>query len=167
MATPMAEDTTFKDDQFAFMSTEDIQRTSFLLDNEISILKEELQRTNLELDSFKEKIKLNKQFPYWLAILLKNSLEFKLIRDCILMVDSITFGQEMVNILVSGEEYDKVFNHLDMLNAPLEDFTTANVVAWHGTRIEGFIVLKKYQQVHGDLKLRGRLESVSFMEDQI
>ncbi|GJT91606.1 putative reverse transcriptase domain-containing protein [Tanacetum coccineum] len=38
----------------------------------------------------------------------------------ILMVDSITFGQEMVNILVSGEEYDKVFNHLDMLNAPLE-----------------------------------------------
>ncbi|GJT96184.1 hypothetical protein Tco_1091702 [Tanacetum coccineum] len=65
MATPMAEDTTsFEDDQFAFMSTEDIQRTSFLLDNEISILKEELQRTNLELDSFKEKIKLNKQFPY-------------------------------------------------------------------------------------------------------
>ncbi|GJS33267.1 reverse transcriptase domain-containing protein [Tanacetum coccineum] len=38
----------------------------------------------------------------------------------ILMVDSITFGHEMVNILVSGEEYDKVFNHLDMLNAPLE-----------------------------------------------
>ncbi|GKC72122.1 hypothetical protein Tco_1118005 [Tanacetum coccineum] len=65
MATPMAEDTTsFKDGQFAFMSTKDIQRTSFLLDNEISILKEELQRTNLELDSFKEKIKLNKQFPY-------------------------------------------------------------------------------------------------------
>ncbi|GJZ97858.1 hypothetical protein Tco_0670311 [Tanacetum coccineum] len=38
----------------------------------------------------------------------------------ILMVDSITFGHEMVNILVSGEEYDKVFNHLDMLNAPFE-----------------------------------------------
>ncbi|GJW21691.1 hypothetical protein Tco_0032313 [Tanacetum coccineum] len=38
----------------------------------------------------------------------------------VLMVDSITFGQEMVNILVSGKEYDKVFNHLDMLNAPLE-----------------------------------------------
>ncbi|GJS35905.1 hypothetical protein Tco_0534287 [Tanacetum coccineum] len=65
MATLIAEDTTsFKDDQFAFMSTEDIQRTSCLLDNEISILKEELQRTNLELDSFKEKIKLNKRFPY-------------------------------------------------------------------------------------------------------
>ncbi|GJX53429.1 hypothetical protein Tco_0281798 [Tanacetum coccineum] len=102
----MAEDTTFEDDLFAFMSTKDIQRTSCLLDKEISILKEELQRTNLELDSFKEKIKLNKQFPYY-------------------------------------------------------------VVAWHGTRIEGFIMLKKYQQVHGDLKLRGRLESVSFMEDQI
>ncbi|GJY40194.1 hypothetical protein Tco_0427464 [Tanacetum coccineum] len=28
--------------------------------------------------------------------------------------------QEMVNILVSGEEYDIVFNHLDMLHAPLE-----------------------------------------------
>ncbi|GJY48066.1 hypothetical protein Tco_0438022 [Tanacetum coccineum] len=65
----------------------------------------------------------------------------------ILMVDSITFGQEMVNILDSEKEYDKVFNHLDMLNAPLKDFTTA-----------------KYK---GDLKLRGRLESVSFMEDQI
>ncbi|GJV04441.1 hypothetical protein Tco_1338010 [Tanacetum coccineum] len=36
MATPMEEDTTsFEDDQFAFMSTEDIQRTSCLLDNEI------------------------------------------------------------------------------------------------------------------------------------
>ncbi|GJZ18916.1 hypothetical protein Tco_0555506, partial [Tanacetum coccineum] len=38
----------------------------------------------------------------------------------ILMVNSITFGHEMVNILVSGKEYDKVFNHLDILNAPLE-----------------------------------------------
>ncbi|GJU04700.1 hypothetical protein Tco_1121130 [Tanacetum coccineum] len=38
----------------------------------------------------------------------------------VLMVDSITFGHEMVNILVSGEEYDIVFNHLDMLNAPFE-----------------------------------------------
>ncbi|GJR87806.1 hypothetical protein Tco_0211817 [Tanacetum coccineum] len=28
--------------------------------------------------------------------------------------------QEMVNILVSGEAYDKVFNHLDMLYAPIE-----------------------------------------------
>ncbi|GKD73098.1 reverse transcriptase domain-containing protein [Tanacetum coccineum] len=28
--------------------------------------------------------------------------------------------QEMVNILVSGEAYDKVFNHLGMLHAPLE-----------------------------------------------
>ncbi|GJZ60634.1 hypothetical protein Tco_0616450 [Tanacetum coccineum] len=69
----MAEDTTsFEDDQFAFMSTEDIQRTSCLLDNEISILKEELQRTNLELDSFKEKIKLNKQFPYLLVLLVQS-----------------------------------------------------------------------------------------------
>ncbi|GJW81531.1 putative ribonuclease H-like domain-containing protein [Tanacetum coccineum] len=38
----------------------------------------------------------------------------------ILIVDSITFGHEMVNILVSGEEYDKLFNHLDMLNAQFE-----------------------------------------------
>ncbi|MFS7986409.1 26S proteasome regulatory subunit 6A [Helianthus anomalus] len=71
MATPMVEDTSFEDDQLASMSTEDIQRASRLLDNEIRILKEELQRTNLELDSFKdkikenqEKIKLNKQLPY-------------------------------------------------------------------------------------------------------
>ncbi|KAI7730337.1 hypothetical protein M8C21_025094, partial [Ambrosia artemisiifolia] len=59
MATPMAEDTTFEDDQLAAMTTEDIQRAS------------QLQRNNLELDSFKdkikenqEKIKLNKQLPY-------------------------------------------------------------------------------------------------------
>ncbi|KAI7746114.1 hypothetical protein M8C21_031835 [Ambrosia artemisiifolia] len=71
MATPMVEDTSFEDDQLSSMSTEDIQRASRLLDNEIRILKEELQRTNLELDSFKEKIKenqekikLNKQLPY-------------------------------------------------------------------------------------------------------
>ncbi|GKA31705.1 hypothetical protein Tco_0718010 [Tanacetum coccineum] len=38
----------------------------------------------------------------------------------VFMVDSITFGQEMVNILVSGEAYDKVFNRLDMLHAPLK-----------------------------------------------
>ncbi|GKD21471.1 hypothetical protein Tco_1223174, partial [Tanacetum coccineum] len=66
--------------------------------------------------------------------------------------------QEMVNILVSEEAYDKVFNHLDMLHAPLEGkvliLTTAKsfllllvVVAWHGTKIDDFTVLKKYQQV--------------------
>ncbi|PIN10027.1 Proteasome endopeptidase complex [Handroanthus impetiginosus] len=70
MATPMVEDN-FEDDQLSSMTTEDILRASRLLDNEIRILKEELQRTNLELDSFKEKIKenqekikLNKQLPY-------------------------------------------------------------------------------------------------------
>nr|GEU56444.1 putative reverse transcriptase domain-containing protein [Tanacetum cinerariifolium] len=36
------------------------------------------------------------------------------------MFDYITFDQEMVTILVSGEEYDKVFNHLDMLHAPFQ-----------------------------------------------
>ncbi|XP_076952732.1 26S proteasome regulatory subunit 6A homolog [Bidens hawaiensis] len=72
MASAMAEDTSFEDDdQLSAMTTEDIQRASRLLDNEIRILKEELQRTNLELESFKdktrenqEKIKLNKQLPY-------------------------------------------------------------------------------------------------------
>ncbi|KAF3620600.1 26S protease regulatory subunit 6A -like protein [Capsicum annuum] len=71
MATPMAEDSNFEDDQLHSMSTEDIIRASRLLDNEIRIIKEELQRTNLELESFKEKIKenqekikLNKQLPY-------------------------------------------------------------------------------------------------------
>ncbi|KAK0602738.1 hypothetical protein LWI29_036508 [Acer saccharum] len=53
------------------MTTDDIVRASRLLDNEIPVLKEELQRTNLELDSYKEKIKenqekikLNKLLPY-------------------------------------------------------------------------------------------------------
>ncbi|CAI0460910.1 unnamed protein product [Linum tenue] len=71
MATAMVEDTSFEDDQLASMSTDDILRASRLLDNEIRILKEESQRTNLELESYKEKIKenqekikLNKQLPY-------------------------------------------------------------------------------------------------------
>ncbi|KAJ6434487.1 hypothetical protein OIU84_018077 [Salix udensis] len=71
MATPMVEDSSFEDDQLASMTTEDITRKSRLLDNEIRILKEEVQRTNLDLDSYKEKIKenqekikLNKQLPY-------------------------------------------------------------------------------------------------------
>ncbi|OVA05630.1 AAA+ ATPase domain [Macleaya cordata] len=70
-SSAMLEDSNFEDDQFASMSSDDIVRASRLLDNEIRILKEELQRTNLELDSFKEKIKenqekikLNKQLPY-------------------------------------------------------------------------------------------------------
>ncbi|GFY94889.1 regulatory particle triple-A ATPase 5A [Actinidia rufa] len=71
MASAMVEDSSFEEDQLASMSTDDIIRASRLLDNEIRILKEELQRTNLEMDSFKEKIKenqekikLNKQLPY-------------------------------------------------------------------------------------------------------
>ncbi|KAF3613776.1 26S protease regulatory subunit 6A -like protein [Capsicum annuum] len=70
MTTVMAEDNNFEDDLYA-MSTDDIIRAARLLDNEIRILKDDLQRTNLELDSFKEKIKenqekikLNKQLPY-------------------------------------------------------------------------------------------------------
>ncbi|MFS7986412.1 putative proteasome endopeptidase complex [Helianthus anomalus] len=86
MATPMVEDTSFEDDQLASMSTEDIQRASRLLDNEIRILKEELQRTNLELDSFKdkikenqEKIKLNKQLPYLVGNIVEGYLDGRLL----------------------------------------------------------------------------------------
>ncbi|KAE8685005.1 26S protease regulatory subunit 6A-like protein [Hibiscus syriacus] len=71
MATAMVEDSTFEEDQLASMTTDDIVRASRLLDNEIRILKDEMRRTNLELDSYKEKIKenqekikLNKQLPY-------------------------------------------------------------------------------------------------------
>ncbi|KAL6132728.1 hypothetical protein ACLB2K_064967 [Fragaria x ananassa] len=72
MATNMVlEDTSFEDEQLAAMTTDDIIRATRLLDNEIRIHKEELQRTNLDLDSYKEKIKenqekikLNKQLPY-------------------------------------------------------------------------------------------------------
>ncbi|WVZ78320.1 hypothetical protein U9M48_026056 [Paspalum notatum var. saurae] len=60
-----------EDDQLVSMSTEDIIRASRLMDNEIRVLKDELQRTNLDLESFKdkikenqEKIKLNKQLLY-------------------------------------------------------------------------------------------------------
>nr|GEV32540.1 zinc finger, CCHC-type [Tanacetum cinerariifolium] len=59
------------------------------------------------------------------------------------MVDSITFAQEMVNILVSGEEYDKVFNHLDMLNAPFEGkvFTCAKQVKPYGKFMQKIVLL--------------------------
>ncbi|XP_078182770.1 26S proteasome regulatory subunit 6A homolog [Carex rostrata] len=67
--TPM--DTSTEDDQLASMSTDDIVRATRLLENEIRVLKDELQRNNLDLDSYKEKIKenqekikLNKQLPY-------------------------------------------------------------------------------------------------------
>uniref|UniRef100_A0ACD5ZTN7 Uncharacterized protein n=1 Tax=Avena sativa TaxID=4498 RepID=A0ACD5ZTN7_AVESA len=68
--TPMAVDDA-EDDRLASMSTEDVGRASRLLDNEIRVLKDENQQTNLELETFKdkikenqEKIKLNKQLPY-------------------------------------------------------------------------------------------------------
>nr|GEU47989.1 hypothetical protein [Tanacetum cinerariifolium] len=47
----------------------------------------------------------------------------------VVMVDSITFGQEMVNTLVSEEEYNRVFNYLDMLHAPFEIFILATLIA--------------------------------------
>ncbi|GJS95954.1 putative reverse transcriptase domain-containing protein [Tanacetum coccineum] len=50
----------------------------------------------------------------------------KIIRT-LLMVDSITFGREMVNILVSRGAYDKVFNHL---HAPLEEKAETESNIW-------------------------------------
>lgn len=51
----------FEDDHLSCMTIEDIIRASRLLDNEMRVVKEELQRTNLELDSFREKIKENQE----------------------------------------------------------------------------------------------------------
>ncbi|XP_021803588.1 26S proteasome regulatory subunit 6A homolog [Prunus avium] len=83
MATGMVEDTSFEDEQLAAMTTEDIIRATRLLDNEIRILKEEMQRTNLELDSYKEKIKenqekikLNKQLPYLVGNIVEVRISF-------------------------------------------------------------------------------------------
>ncbi|GJR73824.1 hypothetical protein Tco_0086189 [Tanacetum coccineum] len=58
-----------------------------------------------------------------------------------------------------GETYDKVFNHLDMLHAPLE--------GKHGLEqdVEDFIMLKKFQQVQRKSQVKGKI--VSFMKDQI
>ncbi|CAL9170945.1 unnamed protein product [Musa hybrid cultivar] len=71
MESVMEEDLILDDDLLSPMTTEDIIRTSRLLDNEIRVLKDELQRSNLELESLKdkikgnqEKIKINKQLPY-------------------------------------------------------------------------------------------------------
>ncbi|GJY68841.1 hypothetical protein Tco_0471823 [Tanacetum coccineum] len=74
----------------------------------------------------------------------------------VLMVDSITFGQEMVNILVSGEEYDKVFNHLDMLNAPLEGkiITTAKNEDMFGVNdLESDKIVVESQVANKDMNL--------------
>nr|GEW51033.1 hypothetical protein [Tanacetum cinerariifolium] len=123
MATPMAKDTTsFEDEQFAFMSTKDIQCTFCLLDNEIRILKEELQRTNLELDSFKEKIKENQCiFTTAQPLVLLFIVTTAWYRLLLLVIFSAALHgwYYMVFVTTVGEEYDKVFNHLDMLNAPL------------------------------------------------
>ncbi|GJV35681.1 reverse transcriptase domain-containing protein [Tanacetum coccineum] len=81
MLTDMMEDTNIEDDDLASMTIEDIKRQSHLLDNEIRVFKEELQRTNLELDSFKdkikenqEKIKLNKQLPYLVGNIVESTV---------------------------------------------------------------------------------------------
>ncbi|GJY74854.1 LAZ1 homolog 1-like protein isoform X2 [Tanacetum coccineum] len=72
----------------------------------------------------------------------------------ILMVDSNTFGQEMVNIFVLGEAYNKVFNHLDMLHAPLEGkglrlfrLVVGGIVGWIvvGKNPVGFVVVEKFR----------------------
>nr|XP_023882830.1 26S proteasome regulatory subunit 6A homolog [Quercus suber] len=88
MATAMAEDSSFEDDQLAAMSTDDVVRASRLLDTEIRILKDELQRTNLDLDSYKEKIKenqekikLNKQLPYLVGNIVEVNL-FNFLATC-------------------------------------------------------------------------------------
>nr|GEU33175.1 reverse transcriptase domain-containing protein [Tanacetum cinerariifolium] len=53
--------------------------------------------------------------------------------------------QAMVNILVSGEEYDKVFNHLDMLHAPFEKAQGYRQAADKGKdTIDGKLVGKVY-----------------------
>nr|GEV64459.1 hypothetical protein [Tanacetum cinerariifolium] len=73
--------------------------------------------------------------------------------------------QEMVNILVSGELYNKMFNHLDMLHVPLEEnvliITTVRydlqliypVVAWNGSSKE---ILSSREDffIHEDLNLK-------------
>ncbi|GJS33183.1 putative reverse transcriptase domain-containing protein [Tanacetum coccineum] len=54
--------------------------------------------------------------------------------------------QEMLNILVSGEAYDKVFNQLDMLHAPLEGkapCTDHHPSYWRGSLLEGIDIIVK------------------------
>ncbi|CAL9110848.1 unnamed protein product [Musa textilis] len=71
MESAMEEDLILEDDLLSPMSTEDIIRSSRLLDNEIRVLKGELQRSNHKLQSLQnkikenqEKIKINKRLPY-------------------------------------------------------------------------------------------------------
>ncbi|URD91831.1 26S protease regulatory subunit 6A [Musa troglodytarum] len=71
MESAMEEDLILEDDLLSPMSTEDIIRSSRLLDNEIRVLKGELQRSNHKLQSLQnkikenqEKIKINKWLPY-------------------------------------------------------------------------------------------------------
>ncbi|GJX86554.1 hypothetical protein Tco_0337328 [Tanacetum coccineum] len=70
----------------------------------------------------------------------------------ILMVDSNTFGQEMVNILVSGEAYDKVFNHLDMLHASLE-VKGRSMISTSGEALISSGFMMKFVQEHENIKI--------------
>nr|GEX34637.1 hypothetical protein [Tanacetum cinerariifolium] len=99
-------------------------------------------------------------------VFVEKELADKEVRAVVLMVDSITFGHEMVNILVLGEEYDKVFNYLDMLNAPFEGkvFTCANQVKPYG-RLLGFIDLmiqKDQDRHHGILEDGLKIDIMEF-----
>ncbi|GJU75117.1 hypothetical protein Tco_1272187 [Tanacetum coccineum] len=104
------------------------------------------------LDLFKEKENQEKkQLPYLVALFVEEFFKHILYAAKVFSISSHYKEpteleiQEMVNILVSGEAYDKVFNHL---HAPLEG--KCGGMAW---------------KFRGNLKLRGRLKFVSFMED--
>uniref|UniRef100_A0A2C9UZZ3 Oxidoreductase molybdopterin-binding domain-containing protein n=1 Tax=Manihot esculenta TaxID=3983 RepID=A0A2C9UZZ3_MANES len=90
MATAMAEDSSFEDDQLASMRFAS------------SRIQEELQRTNLELDSYKEKIKenqekikLNKQLPYLVGNIVELLGEDKLGREIHGYVMKTEYGNDV------------------------------------------------------------------------
>ncbi|MCH91297.1 26S protease regulatory subunit 6A-like protein, partial [Trifolium medium] len=74
MARAMGEDADFEDDQFENMTTDEIIRASCDLDDEIRSLKKNLKKMNLNLQSYEESIKANrekikrsKELPYLIA----------------------------------------------------------------------------------------------------
>nr|GEY33888.1 retrotransposon Gag domain-containing protein [Tanacetum cinerariifolium] len=116
------------------------------------------------LKSAAEKLKL--VWFYFSFIIVFNSVLVIVIGSFSLNTWILKRSHEMVNILVSKEEYDKVFNRLDMLNAPFEGkvFTCAKQVKLYGKILEfiDLMIQKDQDRHHGILKDGLKIDIMKF-----
>ncbi|THU57521.1 hypothetical protein C4D60_Mb03t04400 [Musa balbisiana] len=129
----MEDDIILEDDLLSPMSTEDIIRSSRLLDNEIRVLKGELQRSNLELESLKDKIKgnqkkinINKQLPYLVGNIVE-TIFLPVVRlvdpDKLKLGDLVGVNKDNYLILDTlPSEYDSRLKAMEVDEKPTEDY---------------------------------------------